>query len=138
MDIVLQAAKDLLKFKIINSINTGDKTFDNLLTGFVMSITLILFSEVYWKMWWNWLKFTIIGCYDIKQKDVAEYYSEKLKACPNQGLKSNIISGTTEKIERLFFQRLLTHISIECCHFVKLEKILIDLRILPKRSSYFV
>ena len=124
MDVILQATKDLLKFKIISSINTGDKTYDSLLVGLIMSITVILFSDIYWKLWWAWLKFNMFTNYDIKQKDVAEYYSGKLAQCLSQEIQSNTISGKSLSQETAFFQRLVNHISCECCHFFKTDQIL--------------
>ena len=84
MEAILQTAKDLLKFKVISSINTGDKTFDNILTAFLMSIIVFLLSDTMWKS--LYLKIKIYFYRDLRDKDIAEYYSKKLSTCQDYKL----------------------------------------------------
>jgi SpoVK/Ycf46/Vps4 family AAA+-type ATPase len=44
MEILLQSVKDIIKYKVIDFINTGDKTFDNLLITLSISIITIIFA----------------------------------------------------------------------------------------------
>lgn len=43
------ALKDLLKFKIITYVNTGDKTQDNLINTFLLAIITLIFTTVSWQ-----------------------------------------------------------------------------------------
>lgn len=45
MDAILSTLKDVLKYKTINSINTGDRTFDNLISGFLITIMSLIFTK---------------------------------------------------------------------------------------------
>lgn len=44
LDAIMSALKDLLKYKIVAYVNTGDKTFDNLLNTFLLSIVTTIFG----------------------------------------------------------------------------------------------
>lgn len=49
MEAVSAALKDLLKFKIVAYVNTGDKTQDNLINAFLLAGLTMLFATVSWK-----------------------------------------------------------------------------------------
>lgn len=46
MDTILNSAKDLIKFKAISYINTGDKTQDNLINMFLVSLITVIFAFI--------------------------------------------------------------------------------------------
>ena len=46
MESILVALKDLLKFKIVNSVSTGDKTQDNLITALLLTILTFILAKV--------------------------------------------------------------------------------------------
>lgn len=48
MEAVNVALKDLLKFKIITYVNTGDKTQDNLINAFLLAGLTVLFTTISW------------------------------------------------------------------------------------------
>jgi hypothetical protein len=63
MDVVINSVKDLLKFKAVSYVNTGDKTQDNLLNSVLLSIITILFTNLSIEMiqnYINWIKYTYI------------------------------------------------------------------------------
>jgi len=49
MEALVSSFKDLLKYKIVASINTGDKTFDNLLNTILLTIMSLCFTVTFWK-----------------------------------------------------------------------------------------
>ncbi len=48
LEVVTAALKDLLKFKIVGYVNTGDKTQDSLLTAFLLAIMTLVFATFSW------------------------------------------------------------------------------------------
>lgn len=56
MDRILSGLQDIVKFKAIGAINTGDKTFDNLINTLVITLISIAFSTAFWTD--NWKKLT--------------------------------------------------------------------------------
>jgi DNA replication protein DnaC len=46
---VIAALKDLIKFKIISYINTGDKTQDNMINAFLLAFLALIFANFSWK-----------------------------------------------------------------------------------------
>ncbi len=46
---ILNALKDLLKFKIVSIVNTGDKTQDSLITTLLLSMVAMFFASFTWK-----------------------------------------------------------------------------------------
>lgn len=49
MEAVSTALKDLLKFKIVAYVNTGDKTQDNLINAFLLAILTMIFAITSWQ-----------------------------------------------------------------------------------------
>ncbi len=47
-DIFISSLKDILKYKVISTINTGDKTFDNLVTTLIVTILTCIFAKTFW------------------------------------------------------------------------------------------
>lgn len=45
---IVLALKDLIKFKIISYVNTGDKTQDNLINAFLLACVTIIFTTFSW------------------------------------------------------------------------------------------
>lgn len=48
MDAILSSVKDIIKFKAVSYVNTGDKTFDNLINTLLLTIIAILFTKEYY------------------------------------------------------------------------------------------
>ncbi len=53
---VLTAIKDIVKFKAVGYINSGDKTLDNLLNTLILTIIAIAFTTSYYTTAWQWLR----------------------------------------------------------------------------------
>lgn len=49
MEAISTALKDLLKFKIVAYVNTGDKTQDNLINAFLLSVLTMIFAITSWQ-----------------------------------------------------------------------------------------
>ena len=55
MDLLLIPFRDLLKYKIISSINTGDKNGDTAFTTFCIACVSFILSKEIWSTIYNWL-----------------------------------------------------------------------------------
>lgn len=79
MDVIAVAFKDLLKFKLIAIVNTGDKTYDNLIIVFVVAILNYLFLtdflESLKKIQYKLLKYT-----NVLNQSTFEYYKHQLNS----------------------------------------------------------
>jgi len=114
MENILQAFKDLAKFKIVSSIDTGDKTYDNLITLFVMSVFALGCSTESIK----YLYLTLTAYYykDLKNIDTAKYLSVKLEKCSYEFIP----------VKRDILIKLIIYMKDHCCHLYKLENVYVD------------
>ncbi len=71
MDFILSAIKDLIKYKIVASINTGDKTYDNLINTALLAILTIIFTQTYWIALYQKIKYYYYNYY-IKTPSLAQ------------------------------------------------------------------
>jgi hypothetical protein len=47
-EVIVTSVKDLIKYSIINKVNSGDKTLDNLINTLLITVVSALFSKVVW------------------------------------------------------------------------------------------
>lgn len=109
MENILQAFKDLAKFKIVASIDTGDKTYDNLIVLFAMAIFTLVFSTDSVK--YMCLTFKAYYYQDLKNLDIAEHLADKLEKC----------SCEFVPVDREIVMRLILHLKDSCCHLYRKE-----------------
>jgi len=114
MENILQAFRDLAKFKIVASIDTGDKTYDNLIVLFVMAIFAVVFSSDSMKN--MYLAFTAYYYKDLKNLEVAEYLSAKLEKCSYELIP----------VKKEIIVKLIMHLKDNCCHLYKNDRICLD------------
>lgn len=48
-EVIISSIKDLIKYSVVKHVNTGDKTLDNLINTFLISLVAVLFSAGIWK-----------------------------------------------------------------------------------------
>lgn len=113
MDTIFHAICDLVKFRIVSSVNTGDKTYDNLIVLVLVSIFTFVFSTESIKK--LYITFIVYYYKDLKHLDTAQYLSAKLDKCPFELVPI--------KIDILI--RLVTYLKDNCCHLYKRENIFI-------------
>lgn len=82
---VVKALQDLLKYKVVGMINTGDRRLDNMFNVLFISMITIVFSSVIWKklyvIWFKLsLRFKRNTTHIIEQKSM-EYYTNILREC---------------------------------------------------------
>ena len=114
METILQAARDLIKFKIVASIDTGDKTYDNLIVLFIVSSFTFLFSTESVKN--LYVMFKTYYYRDLKDLATAEYLSEKLNSCPYEFIP----------VDKNRTIKLIMYVKDYCCRFYKSEYIYVD------------
>ena len=52
MEAILSSVKKLFEFYIVSKVNTGDRTFDNLINTLLLSVIAIIFTKTYWEQWY--------------------------------------------------------------------------------------
>ena len=72
MDTIFHAICDLVKFRIVSSVNTGDKTYDNLIVLVLVSIFTFVFSTESIKK--LYITFIVYYYKDLKHLDTAQFY----------------------------------------------------------------
>src|SRR5437016_4890313 len=111
MDTIFQAFRDLAKFKIVASIDTGDKTYDNLIVLFVMSIFTVAFSsDLLTRMR---MMITVYYYRDLNDLATAEYLSVRLDKCPQEFIP----------VKRDVIVKLIIHLKDRCNYLYKKEHI---------------
>lgn len=113
MDTIFHAVRDLIKFKIVASIDTGDKTYDNLIVLVLISIFTLIFSMESIKS--LHMRFITYYYRDLKHLDTAQYLSTRLDKCPFE-----LVPIKTE-----ILVKLVTYLKDNCCHLYKRENVFI-------------
>jgi hypothetical protein len=114
MDSIFQAVRDLLKFKIVASVDTGDKTYDNLIIVLAVTIFTLAFSTDSMKN--AYAMFATYYYRDLKNQDIAQYVSMKLGKCSCEFIP----------VKRDIVMRLVLYLMDNCCHLYKRERIYTD------------
>jgi hypothetical protein len=107
-DSVLSAAKDLIKYRIIQYVNTGDKTYDTLLQGVYLAILTAIFSVLSFDLVKVWIMrimyvFQKSHSNSIISQEIAKFHNDRIVADT-----SKIVTCTWRNID-----------TIECDLFIK-------------------
>jgi len=116
MEAILVTVKDLVKYKIVSSINTGDKTLDSLYVALSATILTVVFTISYWKVLLDYLKI-IIGKIPKCSKIVKKEENSFSLAKDQEALIKILDASTTHKstivdikMEKFYMDQLYLHV----------------------------
>lgn len=115
MDIILTSVKDLVKFKVVSTVNTGDKTYDNLLIGLATSLLVMIFSTTVWSKLYSYVVYNILCLNDLRSYQTAKYYKEQINKA--EDLKYYPIRQPHDKFDVNLLEKIMKHIHTNCAFY---------------------
>lgn len=118
MDVLVSAVKDIVKFKAVGLVNTGDKTLDNLVNTLVLAAITIAFTQSYYEVVLKWLlkQYDMLGFGRLKRRKHGQLNHVNSKAYETylQSIKyrAQYISWSLKR-EKVFTANLLHYVLLE-------------------------